>query len=76
MRTLTATPTTELRARLRGGLYEPGEPEYADTCTVFNAMIQRRPRLIARCSNVDDVIASVAFAREQGLELGGPADIP
>jgi FAD/FMN-containing dehydrogenase len=69
MRTTIDTPTMELRSRLRGGLYEPGEPAFADTCTLFNAMIERRPRLVARCSNVDDVVASIAFARKQGLEL-------
>jgi FAD/FMN-containing dehydrogenase len=69
MRTTIDTPTMELRSRLRGGLYEPGEPAFADTCTLFNAMIERRPRLVARCSNVDDVVASIAFARKQGLGL-------
>jgi FAD/FMN-containing dehydrogenase len=65
----SVTPIMELRSRLRGGLYGPGDPEYADTCTIFNAMIERQPRLVARCSDVDDVIASVRFARERGLEL-------
>ena len=65
----TDTSTSELRFRLRGGLYEPGEPEYADACTLFNSMIVRRPRLVARCAAPDDVIASLAFAREHELEL-------
>ncbi len=60
---------SELRFRLRGGLYEPGEPEYADACTLFNSMIVRRPRLVARCAAPDDVIASLAFAHEHGLEI-------
>jgi FAD/FMN-containing dehydrogenase len=59
----------ELRFRLRGGLYESGAPEYADACTLFNSMIARRPRLVARCAAPDDVIASLAFAREQELEV-------
>ena len=63
------TALRELRFRLRGGLYEPGEPEYADACTLFNSMIVRRPRLVARCAAPDDVIASLAFAREHDLEL-------
>ena len=60
---------SELRFRLRGGLYQPGEPEYADACTLFNAMIARRPRLVARCAAPDDVIAALAFAREHGLQI-------
>jgi FAD/FMN-containing dehydrogenase len=60
---------SELRFRLRGGLHGPGDPEYADTCTLFNSMIVRRPRLVARCAAPDDVIASLAFARRRGLEV-------
>ncbi|MDQ2629745.1 MAG: FAD-binding oxidoreductase [Actinomycetota bacterium] len=60
---------SELRFRLRGGLYEPGAPEYADACTLFNSMIARQPRLVARCAAPDDVIASLAFAREHELEV-------
>jgi hypothetical protein len=64
------SPTTDLlRARLSGRLHEPGEPEYADTCTLFNAMIERRPRFVARCEDANDVIASVAIARDEGIEL-------
>ena len=69
MTTRTATPEQELRFRLRGGLYAPGDPEYAEACTLFNSMITRRPRLVARCAAPDDVIASLAFAREHGLEV-------
>jgi len=69
--TTTSTPILEqeLRFRLRGGLFEPGDPEYEDTCTLFNSMIERRPRLVARCAAPDDVIAALAFARELGLEV-------
>jgi FAD/FMN-containing dehydrogenase len=63
------TVLSELRFRLRGGLYEPGEPEYAEACTLFNAMVSRRPRLVARCVAPDDVIASLAFAREHDLQV-------
>jgi FAD/FMN-containing dehydrogenase len=69
LKTLPATPLSELRFRLRGGLHEPGEPEYADACELFNSMIVRRPRLVARCAAPDDVIASLAFAREHELEV-------
>jgi len=65
----TPTAADELRFRLRGGLHEPGDPAYADACTLFNTMIERRPRYVAACATPDDVIASLAFAREQGLEI-------
>src|ERR1700754_4545110 len=50
----------DLRERLRGGLYEPGQPGYEDACTLFNAMIERRPRLVGRCAAPEDVVAARA----------------
>ena len=38
-----------LRTSLRDGLVSPGQPGYSDT-PIFNAMHQRRPALIARCT--------------------------
>jgi len=58
-----------LRAQHRGPLLRPGDPGYDDARTVWNAMIQRRPALIARCLGAADVLAGVRFAREQGLRL-------
>lgn len=59
----------ELRFRLRGDLYEPGDPGYEESCTLFNSMIERRPRVIARCSAPEDVVAALAFARRRGLPV-------
>jgi FAD/FMN-containing dehydrogenase len=58
-----------LRMRLRGPLLAPGDAGYEDSRTVWNAMIDRRPALVARCLGVADVIACVRFAREHGLLL-------
>jgi FAD/FMN-containing dehydrogenase len=69
MRTQFGMAIEELRSRLGGGLHEPGDPEYTDTCTLFNAMIEHRPRLVARCADADDVIAALGWARELGLEV-------
>ncbi|ATB46612.1 FAD-binding oxidoreductase [Corallococcus macrosporus] len=59
----------QLRARLRGRLVRPDDADYEEHCRVYNAMIHKRPALIARCADVADVLAAVAFAREQGLLL-------
>jgi FAD/FMN-containing dehydrogenase len=67
--TISESARSELRFRLRGCLHEPGDEQYADACALFNAMIERRPRLVARCAAPDDVIASLAFAREYGLKV-------
>jgi FAD/FMN-containing dehydrogenase len=55
------------RAALRGGLIEPGEPAYDAARKVYNGMINRRPRLIARCADAADVMTAVKFASEQKL---------
>ncbi len=71
--TRSATPGSaaveELRFRLHGGLHEPGDPAYADTCRLFNTMIERHPRYVAACLGVDDVVTALAFAREHGLPV-------
>ncbi len=51
------------RTRLRGELVEPDHPAYDHARQVYNAMIDKRPALIARCVDVADVIASVDSAR-------------
>lgn len=57
------------KATLRGPVLQPGEPGYDDARAVWNAMIDRRPALIARCSGTADVMAAVRFARANGLPL-------
>ena len=59
----------ELKANLRGGVIEPQDSGYDEACKVYNGMIHKKPRLIARCADVADVISSVNFAREHNLLL-------
>jgi FAD/FMN-containing dehydrogenase len=53
----------ELKAGCRGALLRPGDAEYDAARRVDNAMIDRRPAVIARCAGVADVLAAVRFAR-------------
>jgi FAD/FMN-containing dehydrogenase len=64
-----ASGADELRFRLLGGVHEAGSPAYEDCRTLFNAMIDRRPRFVVECVAVDDVVATLAFAREHGLPI-------
>jgi len=66
---LEAKSIAELRANLRGPVIEPHDADYDDARKVYNAMIDKKPRLIARCADVADVIHSVNFAREHELLL-------
>ena len=48
----------------------PGAPGYDSARSIWNAMIDSRPALIARCTSTDDVVAAVRLARERHLEIG------
>ena len=56
-----------LRSGLRGEVIAPSDPTYESARQVYNAMISRRPRLIARCADAADVMQAVNFARSQKL---------
>src|SRR5436190_4053451 len=56
-----------LEASFRGRLVRPDDLDYDDQRKIWNASIDRRPALIARCAGVADVIAAIRFARQTGL---------
>ena len=58
-----------LAGSLRGELIGPDQPGYDDARRLYNAMIDKRPALIARCVDVSDVIACVRHAADQGVDL-------
>jgi FAD/FMN-containing dehydrogenase len=60
----------QLAKTLKGDVLLPGDPGYDAARAVWNAMVDRRPRLIARCRNVADVRAAVRAARDLNLEIG------
>jgi FAD/FMN-containing dehydrogenase len=71
-RTWEATPVdtidpAELERSLRGELVRPGDPSYDVVRRVWNGSIDRHPALVARCEDVADVVAALAFARRSGL---------
>ena len=68
-RSLAIDPAPALAEHLTGGVITPDHPEYDAARRVWNGMIDRRPALIARCANADDVATAVRFATERGLPL-------
>jgi hypothetical protein len=54
----------DLATSFGGALIHTGDEKYDDERRIWNASIDRRPALIARCAGVADVIAAVRFARE------------
>ena len=63
----TIDPAEALRTRFGGEVLVAGQPAYDEAREVFNAMIDRRPAVIARCAETADVAAAVDVARESGL---------
>ena len=55
------------RAQFRGALIRRGEGGYDEARQVWNAMIDRRPAMIARCTGTADVVAAVRLARAHRL---------
>src|ERR1700757_1612744 len=55
------------QAAFRGEVIQPGDSGYETARKIWNASIDKRPGIIARCSGVADVVAAVNFARENEL---------
>lgn len=70
---IRTTVSTDLAAALAerhaGEVITPEHPEYDTARRVWNAMIDKRPLVIARCADAADVATAVRFAREHGLPL-------
>jgi FAD/FMN-containing dehydrogenase len=67
--TLDAEAVESFRSGLRGELVIQGDPGYDEVRALWNAMIDLRPALIARCAGTADVILSLKLAREKDLLL-------
>lgn len=59
----------DLKSMLRGPLITQDDTSYDQARKVYNAMIDKRPWLIAQCSDAADVVAAVNFGRENGLTI-------
>jgi FAD/FMN-containing dehydrogenase len=59
----------ELKAGFKGEVLAPGHAEYDNARSIWNAMIDKRPGVIARCADPSDVVRGVNFARDHALPL-------
>jgi FAD/FMN-containing dehydrogenase len=57
----------QLAGRFNGDLIGPDDADYGDARSVWNAMIDKRPGVILRCTSTEDVVAAVKVARANGL---------
>jgi FAD/FMN-containing dehydrogenase len=63
---IASSLVNQLKSGFQGQLLTGGDPDYEAARKVFNAMIDRRPDVIARCRNAEDVARAVKLARQQG----------
>src|SRR5215472_3782436 len=71
MTTRAQLRTTTIRPpHFDGQVLTPGTPGYDSARSVWNGMIDHRPKVIVRCASVGDVITAVRTARECDLEIG------
>jgi FAD/FMN-containing dehydrogenase len=66
---LTPASLDALRAALRDRVALPGDDRYAEATTIWNGMIRKRPSAVVRASSIDDVVRTVRFAADEGVEL-------
>ena len=69
MANLPATTIEEFKAGVRGEVLLPRSEAYESARKIWNAMIDKRPALIARCTQSADVVSALNFARDNGLLL-------
>ncbi len=67
--TFSGAAIEALREAMGGPVYTADDRGYDEARTVWNAGIDRRPGVIARCDSTADVVAAVAFARERSLDV-------
>ena len=58
-----------LGEQVAGEVLVSGQSGYDDARAVWNAMIDRKPSVIVRCKNADDVVKAVSYAGNQGLPI-------
>ena len=67
---MASAPTLNtLRSSLTCQVLMPDDPLYDEARKIHNAMIDKRPSMIVRCSTTQDVSAAVKFARENNLRV-------
>src|SRR5213595_1727612 len=66
---LNENSIADFKRNVRGRVIEPSDKDYDEARKVYNGMIHKKPRLIARCVDVADVIRSIDLARENELLL-------
>jgi FAD/FMN-containing dehydrogenase len=66
-KTIAAPAIAALAAQLRGRILDASDAAYEDARAIWNGMVDRRPGLIIRCADADDVVSAIRFVGNHGL---------
>jgi FAD/FMN-containing dehydrogenase len=66
---ITKETIEKLKNKVKGQIVLPSDLSYDKVREIWNAMIERRPALIVRCAEANDVPPTISFARENALEI-------
>jgi len=69
MTTVSNEKIEQLRKKVSGRVVLPNDPNYDEVRTIWNAMIDRRPAVFVQIAEADDVLAAIAFARENEIDI-------
>jgi len=69
MSTVPAKQIAEFKSQFQGDVITPGDPTYDSARQIWNAMIDKRPAVIARCTSDKDIATAVGFANAGKLVL-------
>ena len=69
VQTMDVASLGKLREEFKGRLVLPSDPDYDRSRVVWNAIADRHPAIVARCTRIEDVVAALRFAREQDLVI-------
>jgi FAD/FMN-containing dehydrogenase len=69
MITISKEIIENLKSKVKGQIVLRSDSSYEEVRQIWNAMIERRPALIVRCTEAGDVPHAISFARENGLEI-------
>lgn len=67
MNTIEKPQLLNFKENFSGDVLIPSDHEYEEVRQIWNAMIDRKPAMIARCKSTEDVISAVNMAREGEL---------
>ncbi len=68
-RDISGAALDALAADLAGSLVRPDDEAFAEATAIWNGMITKRPALVVRPTSVEDVVRTIAFVRDNELEL-------